>query len=93
MRFLTLFLLALTPAVSDAEDWPQFRGPGGCGVTTRGNLPLEWSAKTGMNIRWSVDAEGQGTSSPIVWKDRVYIDNVSANPDGEQPLHHVQCFQ
>ncbi len=93
MRFLILFLLALIPGVSNAEDWAQFRGPGGCGVTTRDNLPLEWSAKAGKNIRWSVDAGGQGTSSPIVWKDRVYIANVAANPDGEQPLHHIQCFQ
>jgi outer membrane protein assembly factor BamB len=93
MRYLMPLVFALLPGVSNAEDWPQFRGPGGCGVTTRDNLPLEWNAKSGKNIRWSVDAEGQGTSSPIVWEDRVYIANVAANPDGEQPLHHVQCFQ
>ena len=37
-------LLVLTSGSSLAENWPQFRGPGGQGVATEKNLPLKWSA-------------------------------------------------
>ena len=36
-------LFVVTGALK-AENWPQFRGPGGHGVATEKNLPLKWSA-------------------------------------------------
>ena len=54
-----------------AEDWPQFRGPTGQGVSTETGLPTEWSADRG--IAWSTPIPGQGWSSPIVHGDRVYV--------------------
>ncbi|MCI0460416.1 MAG: PQQ-binding-like beta-propeller repeat protein [Gemmataceae bacterium] len=52
-------------------DWPQFRGPGGLGVSTETGLPLEWSDS--KNIVWKAPLPGPGSSSPIVFGDRVYV--------------------
>jgi outer membrane protein assembly factor BamB len=64
---------ALVPVIGAAgpDEWPQFRGPGGSGVADQSVLPQTWSAKE--NIAWAVDIPGRGWSSPIVWRDRVFI--------------------
>jgi outer membrane protein assembly factor BamB len=53
------------------DEWPQFRGPGGAGVADESKLPQRWSATD--NVAWVVDVPGRGWSSPIVWRDRVYV--------------------
>lgn len=62
-------LLALNLFLSGA-DWPSFRGDG-ASRSTSANLPTTWSEKE--NIAWSIDLPGYGQSSPIVWKQSVYI--------------------
>ena len=52
---IALFLLAFTLR---AEDAPQFRGPGGLGVSKETNLPTTWSAKEGAALEGR--AAGQG---------------------------------
>jgi outer membrane protein assembly factor BamB len=57
---------------SEAEKfWPQWRGPNATGVALYGNPPLEWSEN--RNIRWKVEIPGRGSSSPIIWGDRVFV--------------------
>jgi outer membrane protein assembly factor BamB len=58
-------------AAAGPDEWPQFRGPGGSGVADQSVLPQTWSAKE--NVAWAVDIPGRGWSSPIVWRDRVFI--------------------
>ena len=41
------------------------------GVSRTAKPPLEWSED--KNLRWKVAIEGHGTSSPIVWGDRVFV--------------------
>jgi outer membrane protein assembly factor BamB len=66
--------LALTwPA--HAENWPCFRGPTGQGHSSETELPTKWSASEG--VRWKTAIPGIGWSSPIVWKDRVYVTTVT----------------
>ena len=43
-----------------AEDWPQFRGPRGDGVTAASGLPLSWSEK--KNVTWKTELPGEGWS-------------------------------
>lgn len=53
-----------------AEDWPQFRGNNGSGVSSSGqSLPVEFSHDT--NVAWSVKL-GDGIGSPIVVGGRVF---------------------
>ncbi|MXW00104.1 MAG: PQQ-like beta-propeller repeat protein [Holophagales bacterium] len=67
-----VLLLAAGCAREQPPEWPQFRGPGGLGVSTSQALPLEWSLES-ENVRWSAPLAGRGNSSPIVALDTVYL--------------------
>ncbi len=72
MRALLTTAVALTLATPLlAEDWPQFRGPTGQGVSTETGLPTEWSERSG--VAWGTALPGRGWSSPIVHGDRVFV--------------------
>jgi outer membrane protein assembly factor BamB len=64
-----LFLVVIWFA--SAEDWPQFRGPGGDGVSKETKLPLTWSEKE--NVRWKVPLPGEGWSSPVVAGGEIWL--------------------
>ena len=68
MRILLLLLLSF-PAL--AEDWPEFRGPTGQGVSAERGLPLTWSET--KNVRWKVSIPGRGWSSPAIQGDRIWL--------------------
>jgi outer membrane protein assembly factor BamB len=56
----------------DAEKyWPQWRGPAGTGTSAHANPPLEWSET--KNVRWKMEIPGRGSSSPVVWGDRLFL--------------------
>lgn len=57
--------------VSADENWPQWRGPAGQGVSTETRLPTEWQPD--RNILWKTALPGSGHSSAIVWGDRVFV--------------------
>jgi outer membrane protein assembly factor BamB len=67
----TVMLLNSTAGSSAAPNWPQWRGPGGQGISTEKNLPTEWSAT--KNIKWKTPIAGRGHSSPIVWGNRIFL--------------------
>lgn len=97
-----------------ADDWPQFRGPTGCGLSRETKLPLTWGiAKNspqggpkdakdakdakGENVLWSAELPGNGVSSPIVWKDRVFLMTASRKADDakagrKSPEQYLTCF-
>ncbi len=76
MRALVACTLALTAAAGAgrAEDWPQWRGPNGNGVSRDKGFPTRWSGK---EIAWKARLGGLGISSPIVWGDRVFVTSQS----------------
>ncbi|MFB3826541.1 MAG: PQQ-binding-like beta-propeller repeat protein [Bryobacteraceae bacterium] len=63
-------LICLLAALNAAE-WPRWRGPNADGVADGRNLPVKWSQTE--NIRWSVKLPGWGTSSPVVYGDRLFV--------------------
>lgn len=67
MFALVLIVFALT----FVDNWPQWRGPRGQGVSDEKNLPLEWSPT--KNIKWKTPIAGRGHSSPIVWGNRLFL--------------------
>jgi outer membrane protein assembly factor BamB len=53
------------------NNWPQWRGPLSRGESTTAKPPVTWSETN--NIRWKVAVPGSGTSTPIVWNDRIFL--------------------
>src|SRR5262245_41328158 len=54
-----------------AEDWPEFRGPTGQGISKETGLRVQWSAT--KNVAWKQSIPGAGWSSPIVYAGRIYL--------------------
>ena len=81
---LTGLTLLAAPAVR-AEDWPQFRGPGGRATGTA--APLEWSETE--NLLWKTPLPGAGSSSPVVHGDAVFVTAWSDGPRGQGPTRHL----
>jgi outer membrane protein assembly factor BamB len=79
IRKLTSALLLFLCVPVLAEDWPEFRGPTGQGLSTETGLPLTWSET--KNVRWKVAIPGKGWSSPAVQGDRIWV--TSATEDGK----------
>ncbi len=64
------------------------QGPNADGVADGRNLPTRWSQTE--NIRWSGKLPGWGTSSPVVYANRVFVTS-EANDNGKKSLLTL-CF-
>lgn len=62
---------ALAQQAPSPDDWPQFRGPGGLGISTAKGLPVNWSSD--KNLLWKIELPGAGASSPIVVGERLFL--------------------
>ena len=71
MRTLIVFSMLLFLPAAICENWPQWRGPLGTGISIEKGLPTEWSTK--QNIAWRAELAGLGVSSPIVWGNQVFV--------------------
>ena len=68
---LAAFLFALLPLSNAvAQQWSQFRGPNGTGVSTTAGLPTEFGPK--KNVVWKTELP-PGHSSPILTRDRIFV--------------------
>jgi outer membrane protein assembly factor BamB len=63
--------VAVASVGARAANWPQWRGPGGQGISDEEQIPLEWSST--RNVAWKTPVAGQGHSQPIVWDNRVFL--------------------
>jgi outer membrane protein assembly factor BamB len=100
----TLVCLFLIASSVSAEDWWQFRGPTGQGISSEKKLPIKWSQTD--NVDWSAEIPGKGWSSPICVNSRIYLttavpgagENYSLrtmclDETNGQPLWDVELFQ
>jgi outer membrane protein assembly factor BamB len=78
---------------SDDPNWPQWRGPGGSGVSTEKNLPTEWS--DAKNVEWKTVIPGRGHSSPIIWGKRIFLTTSIEGPvvPGATAVTHIRRGQ
>ncbi|HRX80709.1 MAG TPA: PQQ-binding-like beta-propeller repeat protein [Pirellulaceae bacterium] len=92
---LAILLFFTMNSLTLATDWPQFRGPGGLGVSEETDLPVEWSGTD--NLAWRLELPGHGASSPIVLGDKVYVTCYSGYGTGDDSQKmedltlHVVC--
>ena len=77
------FVVAAAPAVTlipvegeGAKYWPRWRGPSGQGHVAGTNYVDTWSDTT--NVKWKVPVPGRGHSSPIVWKNHLFLTTAEA---------------
>ena len=68
-------------AESPDDNWPNWRGPNADGVAVKGSPPVTWSESE--NIKWKVPLPGKGSSTPVVWGNKIFIE--TAVPTGEEP--------
>ena len=60
------------PVASTESGWPQFRGPHRDGICDERNLLPSWP-ESGLKVIWTAANLGNGFSSPIVVRDRIFI--------------------
>ena len=75
------------PSNGAAEDWPQFRGPGGQGHSTAKDMPLRWSERE--NVAWKVPIEGRGWSSPVVLGEQIWLTTAVETPASAEELRRA----
>jgi outer membrane protein assembly factor BamB len=54
-----------------SNNWHHWRGPEASGVAPTAKPPVSWSEK--RNVRWKVPVDGSGASTPIIWKDKIFL--------------------
>lgn len=68
-------VLSLVPAAGtgaeQSANWHHWRGPEANGFAAHADPPTRWDAQT--NIRWKAALPGKGSSTPIVWGNRVFV--------------------
>ena len=77
LHTLVLMLVVTTTAV--AEEWTQFRGPTGDGMSAAKKVPTTWSAKD--HVVWKQPLPGGGWSSPVLSGGKLYM--TTAVEEGE----------
>jgi outer membrane protein assembly factor BamB len=69
-----------------AADWPNWRGPTDNNSIATGNYPTAWTVES---VSWKFALPGKGSSTPIIWKDRIYL----TTPDEERDAVLALDFQ
>ena len=67
----TLATLLFIATPSSADEWPQFRGPTGDGISTATHVPVNWSATE--HVVWKQAIPGKGWSSPVLSRGKLYL--------------------
>lgn len=81
-NFVVALLISLsTLGRAGAEDWLQFRGPNGTGVSTSTGLPSEFGPE--KNVVWKTSLP-PGHSSPVITRDRIFVTAYEQEKPGEE---------
>ncbi len=69
------------------QNWHQWRGPLATGAAPQADPPVRWSEEN--NVQWKVPIDGAGSSTPIIWGDKVFlltsINTGKVDPDLPKP--------
>ncbi|HEY0985074.1 outer membrane protein assembly factor BamB family protein [Schlesneria sp.] len=77
-RLFAMFVFLLSSSISQgADNWPQFRGPLGDGHSDSQKLALTWDGQ--QNVVWKTPIHDRGWSSPVVWKDQIWLTTATAD--------------
>ena len=76
----TILFSLLSPSLFAGDNWAEFRGPQGSGISQAKGLPTKWSETE--NIVWKTPIHGKGWSSPVVWGNQIWL--TTATVDGKK---------
>ncbi len=79
---VSCLLLVTSASVRAGDLWTSYRGPTDQGRSDAVGLPLNWSESS--NVVWKTPIAGKAWSSPVVWKDRIWLTDA--------PDHGTQLF-
>lgn len=68
--YLLVLITSCSYYITQAQNWPCWRGPNGDGTSSETIVPLEWDSIT--NVLWKSEVPGKGYSSPIIWEDKLF---------------------
>ena len=74
---ILLILLLTLINNSIAENWHQWRGANNDGISNETDVPIQWSQTE--NVRWKLTLPGEGASTPVVWKDKIFLTSADGN--------------
>ena len=88
LAVLLMTCLLSVSTLSLAQNWDNWRGPTGNGVAPAGDYPVKFSDTE--NVLWKIPLPGRGSSTPIVWGDRIFLTcGIGKGPEG---LDGVMAF-
>lgn len=79
MKRVFLFAPLLFLAPLQADDWPQWRGPEGLSIAEPADYPTDLAPE---KAEWKVQLPGVGSSTPIVWGDKIFVTSGIEGQDG-----------
>ncbi len=88
--FIAAGLFAATLTTFAAQDWTEFRGSTGQGISDARNVPLVWSDTN--NVAWKVPIPGTGWSSPVLLQGRVYLTTAVEGGSGAESSLRTLCL-
>ena len=102
-RVIPALLIAVVAAAVRAEDWPNFRGPTGMGLSASKGLPLTWGGPKAENVLWKAPLlttddkvrHDMNQASPIVSGGLAFVTMSywpSTATTKDFPEHHVIAF-
>ncbi|MCA9052441.1 MAG: PQQ-like beta-propeller repeat protein [Planctomycetaceae bacterium] len=77
---LLLIALAAVATRAQAENWPEWRGPQGNGISSETGLPIHWSQTE--NVAWRTPLPGPGGATPVVWEDHIFLTATDGPEEG-----------
>lgn len=81
-------LIAVLAGVASAENWPQWRGPAGNGISRERGIATHWSRT--RNVAWRAELPGPGGATPVIWDDRIFVTSSDGPEDGADLL--LLCY-
>lgn len=66
-------------ASSTEGEWSRFRGPNGTGISPLKGVPATW---TPSDYQWTTEIPGAGHSSPVLWKQTLFLTSSDAAKGG-----------
>lgn len=72
VALISILPLSFSTASRADENWGFWRGPDSSGAAPdNATPPSEWSES--KNLKWKVEIPGEGSGTPVIWGDRVFV--------------------